>query len=90
MKNIISAKPAPTFDTDSDQARNSRWILVATFIVPAIFVGGLLLLLVSFRGEIEAAVANLARLLPVGYALAAGTVAGVDPCGAVLLPPAFL
>jgi cytochrome c-type biogenesis protein len=64
-----------------------RWLaLAATFAIPAALVVGLLFLLVSFRGGIEAGVANLALLLPVGYAFAAGMVASVNPCGALMLP----
>jgi cytochrome c biogenesis protein CcdA len=59
---------------------------LAAFAIPAVLVVGLLFLLVSLRGGIEAAVANLALLLPVGYAFAAGMVASVNPCGVLLLP----
>jgi cytochrome c biogenesis protein CcdA len=45
-----------------------------------------LLLLVSFRSSLEEAMSNLATLLPVGYAFAAGMVASVNPCGALMLP----
>jgi cytochrome c biogenesis protein CcdA len=54
--------------------------------VPAIVAIGLLLLLVSTRSSLEEAMSNLASLLPVGYAFAAGMVASVNPCGALMLP----
>ena len=60
--------------------------LTATFVIPALIVIGLLFVLISFRGGIEAGVANLASLLPLGYAFAAGMVASVNPCGFMLLP----
>ena len=59
---------------------------MATFFVPAALVTGLLLLLVSFRGGIEARVANVALVLPVGFAFASGMVASVNPCGVLMLP----
>ncbi|MBN1977837.1 MAG: cytochrome c biogenesis protein CcdA [Anaerolineae bacterium] len=59
--------------------------MIATFAVPAVLVVGLLFLLVSFWGGIENGMADLARLLPVGYAFAAGMVASVNPCGIMVL-----
>jgi cytochrome c biogenesis protein CcdA len=93
MKKLISAKPAPSFDVDGSGSENvpgNRRGFVVAFVISALLVIGLLLLLVSFRGEIEAAVAGLARLLPVGYAFAAGMVASVNPCGVLMLPAYFL
>jgi cytochrome c biogenesis protein CcdA len=54
--------------------------------IPALLVVGLLYLLIRFQGGIEAAVANLTLVLPVGYAFAAGMVASVNPCGVLMLP----
>jgi cytochrome c biogenesis protein CcdA len=54
--------------------------------VPTIIVIALLLLLVSIRSSLEEGMSNLATLLPVGYAFAAGMVASVNPCGALMLP----
>ena len=73
-------------DPTSTRPASSRLILAATFIIPAVLVAGLLFLLISFQGGIETTVANLALLLPVGYAFAAGMVASVNPCGVLLLP----
>jgi cytochrome c-type biogenesis protein len=60
--------------------------LVATFALPAILVVGLLFTLVSFQGGLETGLANLTRLLPVGFAFAAGMVSSVNPCGVLMLP----
>jgi cytochrome c biogenesis protein CcdA len=84
MKDIISTKAVWPSD-DKESGKRSRWVLIATFAVPAVLVIGALSLLVSFQGGIEAAVANLALLLPVGYAFAAGMVASVNPCGVLML-----
>ncbi len=73
-------------DSTSTKTTGRRLVLAATFIIPAVLVVGLLFLLVSFQGGIETTVANLALLLPVGYAFAAGMVASVNPCGVLLLP----
>jgi len=89
MNKLFSAKSV-SYIIDGKKARGSRVILVATFLVSALAVGGLLVALVALRGDIEALVGNLARLLPVGYAFAAGMVASVNPCGVLMLPTYFL
>jgi hypothetical protein len=62
---------------DREKTKESWLAIAATFVIPAALVIGLLFLLISFRGGIEAGVANLALLLPVGYAFAAGMVASL-------------
>ena len=47
---------------------------------------GLIVLLLNIRDSAETFMANLAVLLPVGYAFGAGMVASVNPCGFFLLP----
>jgi hypothetical protein len=86
MKNIISTKSASPLEMDRAKAKQSWLAIAATFVIPAALVIGLLFLLISFRGGIEAGVANLTLLLPVGYAFAAGMVASVNPCGVLMLP----
>jgi cytochrome c-type biogenesis protein len=54
--------------------------------IPAVIVLALLLLLIRFQSSAESSMANLAALLPVGYAFGAGMVASVNPCGFFLLP----
>jgi cytochrome c biogenesis protein CcdA len=71
----------------SNEAKKADGLKVAASIaVPTIVAVGLLLLLVSLRTSLEEAMSNLASLLPVGYAFAAGMVASVNPCGALMLP----
>jgi cytochrome c biogenesis protein CcdA len=67
-------------------AASGRWAIVASFVVPILVAGGLLVLMISLRDGVEAAVASLAGWLPVGYAFAAGMVASVNPCGFLMLP----
>ena len=86
MDRIIATKSASPLKIDDDKKKESWLALAITFVVPAVLVIGLLFLLVSFRGGIEAGVADLALLLPVGYAFAAGMVASVNPCGVLMLP----
>jgi cytochrome c-type biogenesis protein len=86
MEKIISTKTATPLEIDRDKKKDSWLALAATFVVPAVLVFGLLFLLISFRGGIEAGVANLTLLLPVGYAFAAGMVASINPCGVLMLP----
>lgn len=64
----------------------SRWTVIASFAIPVLIVGGLLLVMISLRDGAEAAVAGVAGWLPVGYAFAAGMVASVNPCGFLMLP----
>jgi cytochrome c-type biogenesis protein len=85
MRDLISTKGVWPSDADGKKTDGSRVVLAATFGIPALLVVGLLLLLISFQGGIETAVANLALLLPVGYAFAAGMVASVNPCGIMML-----
>ncbi len=63
-----------------------RLAIFASFAIPAVLVIGLFILLLSVRDSTEAAVANVAGLLPVGFAIAAGMVASVNPCGFFMLP----
>ena len=86
MAKLVSTKSASPLQIDEGKKTESRLTLAATFGIPALLVVGLLFVLLSFRGGIEAGVANLALLLPVGYAFAAGMVASVNPCGVLMLP----
>jgi cytochrome c-type biogenesis protein len=63
-----------------------RWAAIASLVIPGLLVAGLLFIMVSLRDGVEAAVGGLAGWLPVGYALAAGMVASVNPCGFLMLP----
>jgi cytochrome c biogenesis protein CcdA len=66
--------------------KNEGIALLASFALPAVLVIGLLILLISLQDSAETAIADLAGLLPIGYAFAAGMVASVNPCGFFLLP----
>ena len=65
---------------------SSHAAAVASYVVPGAVVATLILLLIRFQGQIETGTANVANLLPIGYAFAAGMVASVNPCGVLLLP----
>jgi cytochrome c-type biogenesis protein len=75
--------PAP-FNSVSETSE--RLAVIASFVIPIALVAGLFVLLLAIRDSTEAAVANVAGLLPVGFALAAGMVASVNPCGFFMLP----
>ena len=49
MKRIISTKAVWPTETDGEGAKRSRWVLIATFVVPAVLVVGLLFLLIPGR-----------------------------------------
>jgi cytochrome c biogenesis protein CcdA len=64
----------------------SKFVIVASFAIPALIVVAFLFLLINLRNGAEASVASLTGLLPLGYAVAAGMVASVNPCGFFMLP----
>ncbi len=70
-----------TSATPSDGLKN-----LASFVLPAALVFGLILALISLQASAESGAADLAGLLPIGFAFAAGMVASVNPCGFLLLP----
>ena len=76
----VTTSPSPS-KTDSGGRRR-----LATFAIPAAVVAALLLVLLAVQNNAETAMADLAALLPVGYAFGAGMVASVNPCGFFLLP----
>jgi cytochrome c biogenesis protein CcdA len=79
----IAGTPA---DMNSVQREKNRWAVAASFVLPAAIVAGFLFLMILLRDSVEASVANVAGLLPVGWAFAAGMVASVNPCGFLMLP----
>ena len=80
----------PEFNLDLEKGRVRGTTMAFMVGVPAVLVVGLLFLLISYRSNVEGAVARLASLLPVGYAFAAGMVASVNPCGVMMLPTYIL
>lgn len=86
MKKIISTKSATPIKVKEVDRKKQYQTLFLTFFVPILGISALLFLLISYRGGIEAGLANLAGLLPFGYAFGAGMVASANPCGILLLP----
>jgi cytochrome c biogenesis protein CcdA len=68
------------------EPKRGRLAAVAAMVVPAVLVVALLFGLISMQRGIETGMSNLARLLPIGFAVAAGMVATVNPCGMLMLP----
>ncbi len=60
--------------------------LLLSYAIPAAVVTAVLLALIAVQSRAEASTANVAALLPVGYAFGAGMVASVNPCGFLMLP----
>jgi cytochrome c biogenesis protein CcdA len=79
----IAGTPADMNGTDNGRG---RWAVVVSTFVPVVIVAGFLFLMILLRDSVEASVASLAGLLPVGWAFAAGMVASVNPCGFLMLP----
>lgn len=80
---MANASPTPLLPT---RHANQRWVAAALLLLPALAVVGLLALLVAARNRAEGTVADLATLIPLGWAFAAGMVASVNPCGFFMLP----
>lgn len=70
----------------SERTEGDSLKVVVSLALPAILVLAFLVLIVGVRSSVQEAIYNLARMLPVGYAFAAGMVASVNPCGALMLP----
>lgn len=60
--------------------------LLLTLLLPAAGVAATIFVLVAVQASAESATANLANILPIGIAFAAGMVASVNPCGFIMLP----
>jgi cytochrome c biogenesis protein CcdA len=74
------------FNLGMPEKKHTSWKVALGLLLPMLAVVAALFVLVSYRDGIEAGVANLALLLPFGYAFGAGMVASVNPCGVLLLP----
>jgi len=83
MAKILQTKETYSPQPEAD-AHLLRTLLV-TLVLPTLIAVGVLLLLVARQGGIEAELANITKLLPVGFAFSAGMVASVNPCGVVML-----
>jgi cytochrome c-type biogenesis protein len=77
-------KPVLNLELNRDRDRGKTAIL--TFGIPALVVLVLLAGVILLRSGAEGMMAQLAGVLPVSYAFAAGMVASVNPCGALMLP----
>ncbi len=83
------AKPFEEYQAARSKAGHSlsgRLRGVLSYLAPAAVVAMALGLLLAARSGAEAAAVGIAAALPIGYALGAGMVASVNPCGFMLLP----
>jgi cytochrome c biogenesis protein CcdA len=85
-KRSKSPSTAPPVDIGITLDGRGKVATIVSFVIPALLVVGLLFLLIAARTGAESALAQLAYLLPMGYAFSAGMVASVNPCGFLLLP----
>ena len=83
MAKILQTKE--TYSPQPEAGAHSLRTLLVTLVLPTLIAVGVLLLLVARQGGIEAGLANITKLLPVGFAFSAGMVASVNPCGVVML-----
>jgi cytochrome c-type biogenesis protein len=86
MSEVTTSGSESPAHTGREPTGGGRLGILASFVIPVALVAGFLLLLLSIRDSAETAVANVAGLLPVGFAFAAGMVASVNPCGFFMLP----
>ena len=87
MSNKIPVRGTVVADQGAPEAqqRAKKGTIFAFGIIVAL-VAGAMLALISVQYAVEGTVANVATLLPVGYAFGAGMVASVNPCGFFILP----
>ena len=86
MNEVMTSETGASAPVKAGSLTSERLAAIASFVIPVALVAGLFILLLSVRDSTEAAVANVATLLPVGFAFAAGMVASVNPCGFFMLP----
>lgn len=77
--NEVTTRPAA-------RPKHSRSAMVLTYALPASIVAAMIALLIPVQANAEAAVSDFANALPIGFAVAAGVVASVNPCGFFMLP----
>lgn len=82
----MDSMDASKFNLDLDQAKGRGVTAALVVIIPGLLVLALLVLLVAVRDGAENVMGQVAALLPVSYAFAAGMVASVNPCGVLMLP----
>ena len=83
---LMTPETKSSADDEPQLIDRSNLVKLASFAIPVALVVGLFVLLLTIRNSAEATVANVAGLLPVGFAFAAGMVASVNPCGFFMLP----
>jgi cytochrome c biogenesis protein CcdA len=86
MNEVMTSETGASAPVKAGSVNGDRLAAIASFLIPVALVAGLFILLLSVRDSTEAAVANVAGLLPIGFAFAAGMVASVNPCGFFMLP----
>ena len=86
MNEVMTSETGASAPVKAGSINGDRLAAIAAFVIPVALVAGLFILLLSVRDSTEAAVANVASLLPLGFAFAAGMVASVNPCGFFMLP----
>jgi cytochrome c biogenesis protein CcdA len=86
MNEVMTSETGASAPDKTGSVNGKRMATIASLAIPVVLVAGLFILLLSVRDSTEAAVANVAGLLPLGFAFAAGMVASVNPCGFFMLP----
>ena len=86
MNEVMTSETGASPSVRLQSSTRERLTVIISFAIPVVLVAGLFVLLLSVRDVAESAVANVAGLLPVGFAFAAGMVASVNPCGFFMLP----
>ena len=66
--------------------RTHNTVAVLTYLIPGTLMAAMIGALMLAQANAEAALAHFANALPVGFAVAAGMVASVNPCGFFILP----
>lgn len=86
MSEALAHDPKRSASGESAERNSEPPIRPRYLVGSAAAVAAILMVLIQIQSQTEAAAANIANLLPIGFAFAAGIVASVNPCGFLLLP----
>lgn len=86
MRSTVPSHESGSAGSRAGATLSPRLRAALSYLVPACLVAVALGSLVAVQSGAEAAAVGIAAALPIGYALGAGMVASVNPCGFLLLP----
>ncbi|MBI2866370.1 MAG: hypothetical protein HYX99_03300 [Chloroflexi bacterium] len=73
-------------ESGAEGVGQSKALSLLTFGLPAVLAVAFMVVWLTFYTGVQGTVASVGGLLPLGYAVTAGMVASVNPCGFFMLP----